>query len=356
MRQEEERFRLSIDRRAVSGSGPLGADTNPPRGWNRIDTSGETFRLDSHSGDPAQRETPESLRVLDNERRFWSSQNDGRIENNKESVGKEGSRKTDVQKHDGFEPFVKNGDNGEQGDKEELFVNLYGGSYSQKMKLNRRGVERALKIAHLEGQVFLTTLAPSRSRAEAQGNELAAKRFLLFERKTQKAKEENPLKRVVSVPEGWRIEINDQRLTDELTEKKLAGQELQRAFIQRFNGQFKDALKECVWMEKLSSEKDKSFRGKAFFSLINPTGGFILSALDKFDPATVAIATGSALIVFSALNSLTRLFSPLPLPFGRNIDHVWEFLMSSIEIDKVGRTFAYLEGKGRRLVREARKK
>ena len=247
----------------------------------------------------------------------------------------------------GFEPFINGNENG----KNNLFVNLYGGNFSQKMELNRKGVERVLEIAHLDGTVILTSLIAPRKSSEAQGNELAAKRNLFFGDKIQDEDRENPSHRVISVPEGWRIEINDQKLTEELTEKKLSGKKLQRAFIKRFNGHFREALKECVRREKLSNEKDKYFRSKLLWSLTNPTAAFIAVVLNKFDPAAVAFNIGTTLFVFSLFNTTDMLISH---PIRRKVDHLYEYLLPRVEIDKVMRSFAYLStiGQGRTLVKE----
>jgi len=324
MRQEREPVIFSIEQ----------GDVNPLR-WSSDNAVGVS-RLDGSS------KVGERLEEI----RFGLQQES----NNHRKEGKD-SIETHDQRSDGFEPFLN--PEFREGD---LFVNNYGGNFAHAMELNRGGVKRVLEIAHLNGTVSLTNLQPSRSRVDMQGNELAAKRFLIFDRKTQKTEEENTYKRVVSAPEGWRIEINDSRITDELTERQLSGKELQRTFINMFNGQFKDALKECVWREKCSSEKDKDFRRKLFFSSVNPTAGLIFSAQDKFDPAQVAYQMGIVLFVFTLSNIFYRLPFIAPFSLGRNIYHPLEYFMPQVEIDKVGRTFAYLAGKGRTLVRDVEEK
>lgn len=267
---------------------------------------------------------------------------EGSKDTEKESLQKEKSSRLD-----GFEPFV----DPEESQEDNLFVNNYGGAYSQKMELNRKGVERALQIAHLDGKVFLSSLSGSRSRAEAQGNELAARRFLIFDRKNQKTEEENLYKRVASVPEGWKIEINDQRITDELMEKRLAGEELQKEFIGRFNTLFKQGIRESVWREKMSSEKDDYFRHKLLLSIMySSVNALGFAPISIVQPSFyISAAIGTPPLLFSVVNSLSR------GNFGRiNIDKPWEVFMPPVEVDKVARTYAYLGGKGRRLVREAK--
>lgn len=266
-----------------------------------------------------------------------------------EERGGEYSQKTDDYKSHGFEPFV--GKEPQDSREDNLFVNIYGGNYSQRMKLNRKGVERALEIAHLEGKVFLTSFSEPRSRPEAQGNELAARRFLIYDNKKQRAEEENPYKRVLSVPEGWRIEVNDQRITEDLMEKKLAGETLQKAFVREFNKFVKEGIRESVWREKFSSEKDPRFRQKFFISILYGHFPAVLFApLAISDPPFYATAAlGLPALQFAVVNSLSR------ANFGRiHIDNSLEVFMPPVEIDKVARTYAYLVGKGRRLAREAK--
>lgn len=130
MRQEQERFR-SFDRGGAPDGAPLGVDTNSPRGWNPIDTSGVTPSTESR----------EAFRLREVRLGIYQEDNNG-------ERGEEGSRKGSDQKPDGFEPFLNR-----EFQEEDLFVNNYGGNYAQNMQLNRRGVDRALKIAHLEGKV-----------------------------------------------------------------------------------------------------------------------------------------------------------------------------------------------------------
>src|SRR3989344_3669790 len=294
---------------------------------------------------------------------FSLSQESQDIENDKTTPKKEKEKKQD--RH---EPFV----NPPEYDRENLFVNNYAGAYSQRIELNRDKVERALQTAHLEGKVFLSTLSPSRSRSEAQGNELAAKRFVIFEKKTQKAEEENPYKRVVSTPEGWNIQINDQRMVEELSERRLSLVEHQKVFIREFNSFVKSGIRESVWREKCSSEKDPYFRDKFMWSVLHggvlPLPNIIINP--SFTPVVLGVifATYGLMNIFNELNyrkirSIEEIlkvvnssFIPPSFSRHRNIDHPLEYFMPYVEIDKVARTYSYLAGKGRRLVREAEDK
>lgn len=256
----------------------------------------------------------------------------------------------------GFEPFINGDANGEN----NLFVNLYGGNFAQKMELNRKRVERVLKIAHLNGQVFLTTLSPNRQRSMDGVNpdgSVSAKRFIFFGEKTEEDVKDNPLSRVVAVPQGWRIEINDQKLSQELMERKLSGKKLQRTFVGRFNGLLKDGIRECVRREKLSSEKDKFYIGKLVISTSYCVFTIISSSIlmQPYSAFDFAYAIGSIPIVWGMSNILNLAFGGLGYNIiTRNIDHPLEIFMLPVELDKVARTFVFLQGKGRTLVKETR--
>lgn len=347
MRHERERLRLSTERGGVPDSTLTGGvDTDSPLRWNRIDTSGVTDAL---------WEIRLRLRKEGNREK-----KEGDVENNKqESVGKT----------DGFEPFKIDDPNGEN-----LFINQYGGNFYQNMELNRKGMEEVLKIAHLGGvdgrsQVILTSFAPSYDKSkEAQGDELAVKRFLFFGDKTQ---EDNPYYRVVSIPQGWRIEVNETRITEELMEKKLGGKKLQKAFVNRFNGFLKESLRECIWREKLSSEKDEQFRYKLFWDLVGGAIPFTQITFFTTNPSAVDFLwlVGAVPTIYGARSGLYYLkklsqrqdmvqkIDPNFKPDSykrRNIDNPLEAFMPYVEIDKVARTFAYLSGKGRKLVKEVK--
>lgn len=291
-----------------------------------------------------------------------------------EKKGKE-AEKSRPQKtsRNGFEPFV----NPEPG-RNHLFVNGYNGNFAQQMDLNRKGIEEVLKIAHLDGRVILASLSPLRQRsieANPDGS-VTGKRSLLFGESIEEDQKDNPflLSRVVAVPQGWKIEINDQKLTEELTGRKLSGKELQRAFIKRFNGQLKETLKECIWREKFSSEKNEYFKMKAFFSLLP-----ILLQVTEYAPLfinrpfyTTFLGVRTIILIYGFLNLLGELYKKVVRnrlresdpsfslerfsSFRQNFDSFWEYFMPLVEIDKVARAFAYLStiGKGRTLIRQTR--
>ena len=280
----------------------------------------------------------------------------------------EAESQTETPKQDGFEPFVN-----PQPSEDTLFVNDYNGNFTQKMELNRKGIERVLKIAHLDGQVFLTTLSPNRQKsieANPDGS-VSAKRNRFFGEKTDEDQEENLLSRVVAVPQGWRIEINDRRLTEELTGKKLSGTQLQKAFVKSFNGQFKETLRECIWREKFSNEKDKYFKSKVFWSLspiivqttiyaLLPVNPFITVGITLFNYGLMnlrgELRKGQIGDIENILKKINPSFSPRRFTHFRQIDSFLEYFMPLVEIDKVLRSAVFLSLKARTLVKEKKPK
>lgn len=331
MRQEREQ---SVSDHEDSGINLL-------RRFSRVEFIGvPPFSLPKDHGEGKEDELVETRLLLSQEDRQDSPEVESSPKNNNHRCGV-------------FEPFLN-----KEPEEGNLFENNYGGNYVHAMQLNRNAVERALEIAHLGGKVQLTNLQQSKSRSEVQGNELAAKRFLIFDRKTQKAEEENPYKRVVSTPEGWRIEINDQRITEELTEgQKLTGEKLQRSFVNIFNVQLREGLRECVWREKLSSEKDKEFKYKFGYSLAIASVPPVVDIFLHGGPRAIAIMYCIAFL-WVAKNNIERIMGSDTEKITRiareNVDSILEFILPPVEVDKVARTFAYLAGKGRTLVRETK--
>ncbi|MBI4096460.1 MAG: hypothetical protein HY425_01955 [Candidatus Levybacteria bacterium] len=268
-------------------------------------------------------------------------------EQNKEE-GPEKQPQSQTSRRGGFEPFVN-----PEPTENPLFINGYTGSFAQQMELNRKGIERVLKIAHLDGKAILTSLNPLRQRsieANPDGS-VTRKRFLLFGEKI-KDEDINPLRRVVSTLEGWRIEINDTGIREELEKKNLTGKKLQTEFIQQFNRQFKRGILESIWREKLSSEKDRNFRQRLFYSTVPPLPYALLKLLKGATmdiPAIEGIILG-ALSVFAIINIIGRKI-PM-LPHRINVDSPIEIFMPYVEIDKVIRSAFFLGVKSSTLIKE----
>ena len=234
------------------------------------------------------------------------------------------------------------------------FVNLYGGNYASSMELDRNRVEATLKYAHLNGQVVLTSFVPSRKRsieANSDGS-VTAKSTAFWGENLEENETENPPYVVTSTPQGWRIEINDTKLREELVEKEKISdaKRLQKEFIKRFNSLTKRALFECVVKEKLTPVKDGEELNEKFGTkLIAAVGQILTFAVVSFPLGELTILQGYALLfpLVAGFNILTRPAFPL-----RKIDYPWEYFLPAVEIDKVIGSFINLQTRGRKLVKE----
>ncbi len=241
---------------------------------------------------------------------------------------------------DGFEPF------GPSDYPNANFVNGYRGNFSYIMQINRKAVEKVLKIAHLDGKVYLSSFDASSKRsieANSDGS-ITAKRGLFM---GQKIEDENrePLYKVKAVPQGWRIEINDKRMVDTLSEKGLSGEKLKKEFISNFNGFVNAGLLQAVMREKLSEEKDTNFKGKVLLFVLQPVlaFGFQFSA-SGINPGSIRFGAIFSLFYIGLGNLFT--YNRL-----RKTDNPLEIFMPFVEVDKVARTYSFLQGKGRALVK-----
>jgi hypothetical protein len=273
-----------------------------------------------------------------------------------------------------FEPF----EIPESDQEDRLFVNLYGGHHAKDMELNIKTAEKTLKLAHLEGQIFLMSLPPSRNRsldANADGS-VSAKKSVFWGEKLDEEKD-NPYYKVTSIPQGWKIEINDQKMMEQLMKEKINPKQKQRIFINKFNSFAKSSLESCIKKEKLSSVKDRYFKHKLFSSLVIPVlqTGFRLylhnfSLIEYSRWRDVLSAMVGTFVTYTFINLLsgisnrrTRHLHEQSKESGqklnlnkstidRKLDHPWEWIMPEVEIDKVIGSFLRLNVFSQKLVRE----
>jgi hypothetical protein len=272
----------------------------------------------------------------------------------------------------------------EEEQRDQLLVNKYNGHFSKDMELNRKTIERTLRLAHLNGQIFLTSFVSSRNRsldANSDGS-VSRKKSLIFGEKIDKTEErENPYSRIVNVPEGWKIEINDQRIMEELLDKRIESKKQRQVFVNKFNYLTERGLEKCIIKEKLSSVKDEKFKRKLFDSLwcvgypilletVFPSKSF-LGHVSFVVPISI---TNN--VIFNELNELKNkstlngiknfvekirenapgfnLPDGIYKPSGRKCDHWWEYAMPQVEIDKVVESLVYLNIAGQNLVKKAK--
>jgi len=202
--------------------------------------------------------------------------------------------------------------------------------------------------------VVLTSFVPSRKKsieANSDGS-VTAKSTAFWGENLEENETENPPYVVTSTPQGWRIEINDTKLREELVEKEKISdaKRLQKEFIKRFNSLTKRALFECVVKEKLTPVKDGEELNEKFGTkLIAAVGQILTFAVVSFPLGELTILQGYALLfpLVAGFNILTRPAFPL-----RKIDYPWEYFLPTVEIDKTIGSFINLQTRGRKLVKE----
>lgn len=181
-----------------------------------------------------------------------------------------------------FEPFVQ----AEEPQRfypprKHRFINNYGGPYAIKMELNRTAVERFIQLSRLEGNITLFSLPYSRTRGYLEINPdatVSAKKGLTNGEKNFE-EEENPYYRVIATGDGWAVQINGQRILQEINDKPNKKVKDQDRFSKEFNRFLRHALSECVIKEKLTSAKDMFFYDKLFTTLVQPAIAAVFSSV-----------------------------------------------------------------------------
>lgn len=154
-----------------------------------------------------------------------------------------------------FEPFGQTDPKQEpQTPSKYRFINNYGGPYAMKMELNRTAVERFIQLSRLEGIITLSSLPYSRTRLGLEINRdfsVSAKRNPTGDQRRFE-KEENPLYQAISAKYGWAIQINGQRILQEIKDKPDKKNKDEERFSREFNRYLHSALLDCLVGEKLS--------------------------------------------------------------------------------------------------------
>ena len=227
----------------------------------------------------------------------------------------------------------------------QRFINLYGGNFAQNMELNRKKAERLIQVAALEGIVILSSLSPSRTRSlEVNPDGTATgKRGLFWGEKPEDV--ENPYHRVTPIPEGWKIEICDQKIHQELAEK-YSGEELQKKFVTRFNQHLRAGIWQAVWKEKLTSVKDEDIIRKYSVEGMMVGSAPIFALTGGYDIPDLGFIPGY-FIAHGFISTIGKMRGNQL----RTLNSWWNYFTPFVEIDRVIRGFSYLNLKGRNLVR-----
>jgi len=247
-------------------------------------------------------------------------------------------------RQDGFEPFLTD----PQPDTQR-FINIYGGNYSQQMELNRLSVEELMRVGAYKGQIILTSLPPLRKRSldiNADGS-ATAKRRLFWGEKVEDEETIRPYQ-VLPIPQGWRVEINDQEILDDLTRQE-SRKPLEKRFVAEFNRNLRSALFEILRKEK-TGNRDTMFKLRIFATFLPLVAVFpVLS--DGLTADDTLWIIGSCVSNYVFVNMLGIFSHNNPTVNFRNLESPYEIFMPQLEIDRWARGAAYLTLKGRNLAR-----
>lgn len=246
----------------------------------------------------------------------------------------------------------------------QRFVNLYGGPFSALMEFSRANADRLLEVAGIQGDVILTDVPMDRNRGIAGVNadgSVSKKRNLFF---GEKLEEDQSRTLVRPTSDGWKIEIPGQEIMEQLSRQE-SKTPLDKRFTARFNQVVRDSLREIIFKEKLTAEKDKYIR----FKIINSSAVYLcsfgmLKLSDLMAPSDsvgakigeapnyIFIPSGIALgLMMQGLlhvSTKRRIYHPEE---NRSLTEPYEYFMPYVEIDRYTRGIAFMKNKGRNLVR-----
>lgn len=228
------------------------------------------------------------------------------------------------------------------------FVMIYGGPYSQKMEIDRVTAERFVDVAAINGRVYITDLAVNRGRVTAGINSdgsVSAGRASFGSLKLPVFREEEEgFHRVTEVPDGWKLEIAGVKILEDLAEKR-SKKPIDERFIQRFNAELRDGLRELIFRDKFRLG-ERSGKWKAFLTAGAPVWMGWDEFIDGAQVRDIEIIPWT-LGLYGIWNFVDRM-SGNPL---RSFKSPYEAIMPPLEFDRFARAILFTKQKGRNLVR-----
>lgn len=160
----------------------------------------------------------------------------------------------------GWEPFLESKPS-------ERFVCNYGGPFSSQMELNRRSIDRFLKIAALDGRVLIQENKASPDQVIPDINpdgSTVAKGSLRWGQQLQTFEErKHQYSRVQIDRDSYTIFINGNLLREDLTSNNGLGvRDARKQFIQRFNNHLRGGLEEALVRDKCTWAGDPYWMGR----------------------------------------------------------------------------------------------
>lgn len=249
--------------------------------------------------------------------------------------------------------------------KQNLFLSEYDGPYAMRMEVNRTAVEKFLALARLDGTVALGSMTSVRTRNYREVNSdgtVAAKKASLFGEQMGENKDENPCFRTIPTQDGWRIEIQGDKILEEVNEKKHKKRTDAERFIEKFNGLLRQGLNECVTKHKFTNAKDTFAVFKKMVMLFDTV--FITSTstvVSGGDIKEFVLVYTMFIGLLAIRNGITNIQMKMERPeFYEDMHRVnprrgKEVFLHPLRIEDVVLSKTYLEFMGRTLVREKKK-
>jgi hypothetical protein len=222
------------------------------------------------------------------------------------------------------------------------------------MDLNIKNANRMVDVAALGEKVILTNIPALRSRSidvNPDGS-ITSKKGLLWGQKITEPESEKPYQ-ISPIPEGWRIEICDQMITNELMSKE-SRKPLNKRYVDRFNQVLRSALSETVFKDKFTTASDKGNTIKlliegAMVSLIGTYTAFY--GYQFFELSSISFYYLQLNLVRNFIGKSISTRNPFfPL---RTLNSFYEYFMPPVEVDRALRGYLFINLKGRNLVQLA---
>ncbi|MDO8486839.1 MAG: hypothetical protein Q7S45_00890 [Candidatus Curtissbacteria bacterium] len=247
---------------------------------------------------------------------------------------------------DGFEPFSTEPGEGQK------FINLYGGSFYRNLELNRVAVEEIIRVAALQGNIVLISVPKERDPRSVDINpdgSATRKRSLFWGEKPQEDEPQRPV-RVVSTPQGWKVEVCDEMILEDLVAKE-SKKPIDLRFAKKLNVYLRTVLGEVIFKEKFTENKHY---GSLWLRCMT-SSAYIIGAMFLPENLIEGNYSGEGIIAVSFIVFSAGWMKDLSGNPTRNLTAFYEYLMPQIELDRVIAGKFILETRGRRLVRIAPK-
>ena len=238
----------------------------------------------------------------------------------------------------------------EQNPQNKVQIN-YEGPFAQRLEINRANAERFAGIGAIDNQIVIKDLPNSRARQidsiNADGS-TTQKRSVFFGQKLQSEGAARSL--VTPAPGAYIVAINGERILQEEQEKD-SKKPLDVRFAKKFNEELGASLISVLRKEKLSIQTvyDKARLHITVIPLMFEAVDFV-DGVQVWDLSGVVV-TG---MVYATMNTLSELLvrrGSSPEHMGRKHNSSYQLFMPPVEIDRFARGIAFLNIKGRNLVR-----